>query len=176
MIGIIMFVVLMPFFAFRELDRAIGTDELRSLLFGDETRVGTAPPIMPKGWRTAAAAALAVLALGGGWLTWSHYRGGEAHYYVTQELEHGSVVRTVTASGHIGTAATAPVGARVSGVIQALECGANMNVKAGQLCAKIDPRPYQIMVRSKPIQFAGRGSVRKGQSRSRSVQSGFRAP
>jgi RND family efflux transporter MFP subunit len=34
----------------------------------------------------------------------------------------------------------------VSGVIQALGCDANTKVKAGQLCAKIDPRPYQITV------------------------------
>ncbi len=47
MVGIIMFVVLMPFFAFRELGRAIGTEQLRSLLFGGETKAGTAPPIMP---------------------------------------------------------------------------------------------------------------------------------
>jgi HlyD family secretion protein len=31
----------------------------------------------------------------------------------------------------------------VSGVIQALYCDANMKVKEGQLCAKLDPRPYQ---------------------------------
>jgi HlyD family secretion protein len=60
--------------------------------------------------------------------------------------EAGSAVRTVTASGVVGPTATAPVGARVSGVIQALYCDANMQVKAGQLCAKIDPRPYQIVV------------------------------
>ena len=47
MVGIIMFVVLMPFFAFRELSRAIGTEQLRSLLFGGETEAGTAPPIAP---------------------------------------------------------------------------------------------------------------------------------
>ena len=34
----------------------------------------------------------------------------------------------------------------MSGVIQALYCDANMKVKAGQLCAKIDPSPYQIVV------------------------------
>jgi cytochrome o ubiquinol oxidase subunit IV len=62
------------------------------------------------------------------------------------QLERGPVVRTVTASGVVGPTATAPVGARVSGVIQALYCDANMQVKAGQLCAKIDPRPYQIVV------------------------------
>src|SRR3984893_288699 len=47
MVGIIMFVVLMPFFAFRELGRAIGTEQLRSLLFGGETKAVAAPPIMP---------------------------------------------------------------------------------------------------------------------------------
>ena len=47
MVGIIMFVVLMPFFAFRELSRAIGTEQLRSLLFGGETEAGTAPRLMP---------------------------------------------------------------------------------------------------------------------------------
>ena len=47
MVGIIMFVVLMPFFAFRELGRAIGTEQLRSLLFGGETKAGAAPPITP---------------------------------------------------------------------------------------------------------------------------------
>ena len=46
MVGIIMFVVLMPFFAFRELDRAIGKEQLRSLLFGGETKAGAAPPNM----------------------------------------------------------------------------------------------------------------------------------
>jgi HlyD family secretion protein len=62
------------------------------------------------------------------------------------QLERGSEGSVVTASGVVGPTATAPVGARVSGVIQALYCDANMQVKAGQLCAKIDPRPYQIVV------------------------------
>jgi len=62
------------------------------------------------------------------------------------QFERGSEVRTVTASGVVGPTATAPVGARASGEIQALYCDANMQVKAGQLCAKVDPRPYQIIV------------------------------
>jgi HlyD family secretion protein len=66
--------------------------------------------------------------------------------YVTQKFKRGSVVRTVNASGVVGPAATTPVGSRVSGVIQAVYCNVNTNVKAGQLCAKIDPRPYQIAV------------------------------
>jgi RND family efflux transporter MFP subunit len=89
-----------------------------------------------------AAAALAVLAFGGGWLTFSLYRGTAPHY-ITQKLDRGPVVRTVTAYGVLGPAATAPVLARVSGLIQAVYCDVNMKVTAGQLCAKIDPRPYQ---------------------------------
>jgi len=62
------------------------------------------------------------------------------------QLERGPEVRTVTASGIVGPTVTAPVGARASGVVQALYCDANRQVKAGQLCAKVDPRPYQIIV------------------------------
>jgi cytochrome o ubiquinol oxidase subunit IV len=62
------------------------------------------------------------------------------------QFERGPEVRAVTASGVVGHPATTPVGARASGVIQALYCNANMQVKAGQLCVKIDPRPYQIIV------------------------------
>jgi HlyD family secretion protein len=50
------------------------------------------------------------------------------------------------ASDVVGPTATTPVSARVTGTIEALHCDANMQVKAGQLCAKIDPRPYQIAV------------------------------
>ena len=38
------------------------------------------------------------------------------------------------------------VGTYVSGVIQELSCDYNTQVKRGQTCAKIDPRPYQSMV------------------------------
>ncbi|TPV98261.1 MAG: hypothetical protein USCAAHI_02301 [Beijerinckiaceae bacterium] len=34
----------------------------------------------------------------------------------------------------------------VSGMIQALYCDVNTKVRAGQLCAKIDPRPYKAAV------------------------------
>ena len=60
--------------------------------------------------------------------------------------EAGPGMRTLTASGVVAPTAPTPVGARVPGVIQAIDCDANMQVKAGQLCAKIDPRPYQIVV------------------------------
>ena len=54
------------------------------------------------------------------------------------QLERGSGVRAITAKGVVGPATAASVGPGVSGVIQAIHCDAKMQVKAGQLCAKID--------------------------------------
>jgi len=58
----------------------------------------------------------------------------------------GSVSRTATASGTVNPVTTIQVGTYVSGVIRKLYCDFNSRVKAGQLCAKIDPRPYQTIV------------------------------
>jgi biotin carboxyl carrier protein len=144
LLGIIIFVVLMPFFAFRELYAAIGAIEFRTLLFGDEPKArAVLPASMRTGWRLAEAGALAV-ALAGGWLIWSLHRDTAADS-ATQKLEGGSVARNEAASA-AAAAPTVLVGARVSGVVQALECDLNMKVKAGQLCAKIDARPYQSVV------------------------------
>jgi HlyD family secretion protein len=90
---------------------------------------------------------IVLLILGGSlWIMANmNYNLAPMNQMMQMQLESGSVVRTVTARGVIAPTATTPVGARVSGVIQALHCDANMQVKAGQLCAKIDPRPYQIV-------------------------------
>jgi HlyD family secretion protein len=82
---------------------------------------------------------------GGGWLYWSTHRTATVHY-ATQKIELGSIVRAVIASGDVVPTATAPIDARVSGVIQELYCAANTKVKVGQICAKIDPHPYQAVV------------------------------
>jgi F-type H+/Na+-transporting ATPase subunit alpha len=120
-----------------------------------ETRSQVKPPAMPSGtgqamekahqpakgrisarWRMRVAA-IVVLAIAGAWL---------AMRYFEQKADSGSVVRTLTASGVVVPVATTPVAARVSGVIQEVYCTTNMKVKAGQLCAKIDPHPYQVTV------------------------------
>ena len=62
------------------------------------------------------------------------------------QLERGPGARAITAKRVVGPATAASVGPGVSGVIQAIHCNASMQVKAGQLCAKIDPHPYQIVV------------------------------
>jgi HlyD family secretion protein len=66
--------------------------------------------------------------------------------YATSPVERGTVTRTVTATGTVNPELTIIVGTYVSGVIQELYCDYNTQVKTGQVCAKIDPRPYQTQV------------------------------
>ena len=66
--------------------------------------------------------------------------------YVTAPIAKGPVIRTVTATGTVNPELTIIVGAAVSGFIQELYCDYNTRVKKGQVCARIDPRPYQSVV------------------------------
>lgn len=70
----------------------------------------------------------------------------DAPVYVTTPVSKGDIVRSVAASGTLNPVTTVQVGSYVSGTIQTLSCDFNTKVQAGQLCAKIDPRPYQLLV------------------------------
>ena len=69
-----------------------------------------------------------------------------APVYITASATTGAIVRAVIATGSVNPVVTVQVGAFVSGTIQTLYCDYNTRVKANQLCAKIDPRPYQVVV------------------------------
>jgi HlyD family secretion protein len=69
-----------------------------------------------------------------------------ATHYLSGKVDRGEVVRSVSASGTVNPVLTIIVGSYVSGVIQQLECDFNTQVKVGQVCARIDPRPYQVVV------------------------------
>lgn len=71
---------------------------------------------------------------------------GSAATYVTQPVTRGTVARAVTATGSINPVLTITVGSYVSGVIQEIYCDFNTRVTKGQLCARIDPRPYETIV------------------------------
>ena len=92
----------------------------------------------------AVAVALSVLLAGGG--GWWYLKPGAKVTYVSAEVSLGAVAPYVTASGTVNPVVTVQVGTYVSGVIQGLYCDFNTQVKAGQLCARIDPRPYQVVV------------------------------
>lgn len=89
----------------------------------------------------AAAVALAAVAA----YAWRR-DAGAAPQYVTVPAARGSVAQAVVASGTVNPVTTVQVGSYVSGVVQSVLCDFNTQVKAGQLCAKIDPRPYQSAV------------------------------
>jgi HlyD family secretion protein len=84
-------------------------------------------------------AALAALAAGAWWLT----RPASAVSYVTAPVTRGGVTRAIAATGTVNPVLTIIIGSYVSGVIRDMYCDYNTRVKKGQLCATIDPRPYQ---------------------------------
>jgi HlyD family secretion protein len=74
-------------------------------------------------------------------------RGGDASpRYITAAVTRGPIVRSVIATGTVNPVTTVQIGSYVSGPIQAIYADFNAPVKAGQLIAKIDPRPFQVKV------------------------------
>jgi HlyD family secretion protein len=92
-----------------------------------------------------AAAILGAAILAGAGLYWTMGRDS-ATRYVTRQISRGPIVRAVTTSGTVNPVITVQIGTYVSGVIEARYCDYNTQVKKGQICAKIDPRPYQVVV------------------------------
>jgi HlyD family secretion protein len=63
--------------------------------------------------------------------------------YRTAPVERGAVVSVVSAIGTINPVVSVQVGSQVSGMIQSLHADFNSTVKAGDIVARIDPRPFQ---------------------------------
>ena len=92
------------------------------------------------------AGVLLLLVAAAGAASWWIASRGAAMRYTTTPVTQGTVARAVTATGTINPVLTIIVGTAVSGVIQSLQCDYNTKVTKGQVCAKIDPRPFQAMV------------------------------
>ena len=103
-----------------------------------------AVPRLRKTWLIAGLLSLAVLAVIS--VAWWLATAETTVSYTTAPVTRGAVTRAVTATGTVNPVLTIIVGTYVSGVIQSLECDYNTIVKKGQVCAKIDPRPYQTVV------------------------------
>lgn len=95
--------------------------------------------------RWVAAGLVLILTVVGATAWWS-LRSTTVARYVTQPATLGNITRAVTATGTVNPELTIIVGSYVSGVIEQLYCDYNTQVRAGQVCAKIDPRPYQMVV------------------------------
>jgi HlyD family secretion protein len=96
---------------------------------------------------TAIAVAIFIGVIG----VWWRLSANPPVHYVTMTITRGAVTQTATATGTVNPILTIIVGSYVSGVIQSLSCDYNTEVKAGQICAKVDPRPYQATLN----QYAG---------------------
>ena len=92
-------------------------------------------------WAIALAVLVGALVVCVGW-----FRRAAPPRWTTAEVTRGPVVRAITTTGAVDPVITVLVGAYVSGTIQSTSCDYNTRVTAGQLCAKIDPRPYQVIV------------------------------
>ncbi|WP_426663869.1 efflux RND transporter periplasmic adaptor subunit [Rhodanobacter aciditrophus] len=116
-----------------------------------------APPTgrRPRHRKAIAAAVLAILAAAtAGWAIHRSRMAARAPAYVTATATVGPIARTVTTTGTINPVLTIIVGSYVSGVIQSISCDFNTQVKKGQVCARIDPRPYQTVVASAQANLA----------------------
>lgn len=112
-----------------------------SAFLGEPKRLGAWA--MHHRWTTGVVLAIAVIAaLGALW--W--FSTPSPVEYATAPVTRGDVVTTIIASGTVNPVVTVEVGTYVSGTIQTLSCDYNTKVHKGQLCAKIDPKPYQVIV------------------------------
>lgn len=98
-------------------------------------------PGRPLAWTAAAV----ILVLGSVALWWWHRREPPLRY-VTARISRGDIQRTVSMTGALNPLVTAQVESYVSGDIKAWYCDYNTPVKVGQLCALIDPLPFQVVV------------------------------
>lgn len=106
-----------------------------------------APPPQPRRsrfWIAAAVAAVVVSAAA--FAIWRYAGNTNGVQYTTAAVTRGDVTRAVTATGTVNPVLTIIVGSYVSGVIKEIRCDYNTEVKVGQVCAEIDPAPYQTVV------------------------------
>jgi len=79
-----------------------------------------------------------------GYILWN-----KAHakpHYVMADVSRGDIERSVSVTGSINPRNTVQVGSYVSGTVKTLTCDFNTQVKAGQICATIDPSTFQVAV------------------------------
>src|SRR6185312_8052243 len=109
-------------------------------------KLGRLWAVSPRVRRALRLLSAGVLLLAAGAILYWQFGGGTSASYVTAKVDRGNITRAVTATGAVNPMLTVTVGTYVSGVIQEINCDFNTRVKKGQLCAKIDPRPYEATV------------------------------
>lgn len=117
-------------------------------------------------WKRAAWLLLLALVMAGG--ATGLWRRGSAEGeegFVTEALDRGAIVASVTATGTVNPVSTVQVGTYVSGPIRAIDVDFNSPVTKGQRVAKIDPAAFQVKVQQAEANLANaEARVRKAAS------------
>jgi HlyD family secretion protein len=97
----------------------------------------------------------------------AYWRWGrtKAPRYVTATVTRGTIRRSIGTTGALNPLVTVQVGSNVSGIIRSLGCDFNTEVQIGQVCATIDPVPFQLIVDQDRAQVATvEAQIRKDQA------------
>jgi HlyD family secretion protein len=86
-----------------------------------------------------------LIVIGAAALWWWRARNPPLHY-VTARVTQGDIQRAVNMTGALNPVVTAQVESFVSGNIKSWSCDFNTLVTKGQICALIDPLPFQVIV------------------------------
>ena len=89
--------------------------------------------------------AVVVVVLGAAALLWWRTSSRKPRY-VTATVTRGNIQRSVAMTGALNPVVTVQVGSYVSGTLKTLMCDFNTEVVVGQICARIDPVPFQLIV------------------------------
>ncbi|MBS1903334.1 MAG: efflux RND transporter periplasmic adaptor subunit [Bacteroidetes bacterium] len=68
-------------------------------------------------------------------------------------VEHGDIIKAITATGTIQATKTVQVGTQVSGVVRELHADFNSKVKKGELIAVIDPTFYEAAIKQSEANY-----------------------
>jgi HlyD family secretion protein len=99
----------------------------------------------PRRWRRWVGVFILVVVAGGAGYAYWKTRREEPVRYVTAPVARGTVAVALTATGTVNPATVVQVGTYVSGPIERWYCDYNTSVTVGQICAQIDPRPFQMV-------------------------------
>ena len=112
-------------------------------------QLGQVAGVSPRGWRLSLhwgrwLVMAVVLALAGSVAYYRMINRQTSVQYITAPVKRGNVAVGLTATGIVNPVTVVEVGTYVSGPIARWYCDFNARVTVGQLCAQIDPRPFQV--------------------------------